>query len=101
MWLWAASRGKDWVAVRRSLWFKGAIPHFAVFRARGMFALKIEYVPRRLFGEPKTTEDAAILFNGHYKATLYRRVISVTADAYHQVVANVFKGVGRQLRRKE
>ena len=98
MWLWGASRGRDWVAVRRSRWFLGLIPHFAVFRARGRYCLHVEYVPRRERGDPKGKDDAVLIFNGRYRASLYRRVAVVYSDTYEDSVRGVFGAVGRSLR---
>ena len=95
MWLWAASRGKDWVSVRRSRWFKGLVPHFSTFRGKGRYCLHVEYVPNRKQGDPKEAGDCLAIFPGVYRATLYRRVGMVETISYRDSIFGVFKQARR------
>lgn len=101
MYLWVAARGKIWVAIRRSLWFKGTIPHFSIFRNKGMWCLHVEYIPNRRKGEPRTSDDLLLLFPGVYRATLFKRVASVTSKDYEEAVRGVFGKMGHSIRGKK
>lgn len=90
MYLWGSTRAKDWVGTRRSLWFRGLIPHFASFRIRAKHLTMVEYVPNRQKGEPRGDGDWLIVFPGVYRVTVYYRVVEVTSHDYEEAVRAAF-----------
>ena len=69
MWLWAASRGKEYAWTRRSRHYFGLIPHFGFTERIGMkYYRSIEYRP------PKGPLSFALAFRGTYLVTHYKLV---------------------------
>lgn len=82
-WLWLLSRGRALMWMRRSLHFKGWIPHSGTIHHAGWRRMRmVEYIPRhsRLWSR----DNMLILFRGRYRVWELRvvRVRSFrTADA--------------------
>lgn len=73
MWIWATSRMRAYVWTRRSLHFRGLLPHFGTAH-RGGFrrGVVIEYIPpHRALG---TRRNMIVLFNGQYRVWEMRAV---------------------------
>lgn len=68
--LWWMTRGKSWFANRRSLHFRGAIPHYSVFIERGDRLIRIEYVPPVEEGD--TGRNFLVAFDGYFQVTIWR-----------------------------
>lgn len=83
LWLWLARTG-DFIAVRRSRWFYGLIPHAANVRFNGRYGWCMEYIPRREHqGEPKPDDDSVVMFKGHYRVRIYRLVADQRAETFN------------------
>lgn len=73
IWLWAASHGRALLWMRRSLHFRGLIPHSGVAQHGGWRRLLLtEYIPykARLW----TRDNLVLLFRGRYRVWEFRAV---------------------------
>ncbi len=70
--IWASTRGRAWIANRRSLYFRGLIPHFSVFVGRGETIYQIEYVPPVSDGDSGSNYYA--LFDGYFQVKIWRNI---------------------------
>ena len=70
--LWFSTRGRAWIANRRSLYFRGLIPHFSVFIGRGNTIYQIEYIPP--VNEGDVGRNYYALFDGYFQVKLWKNV---------------------------
>ena len=78
--LWFRSRGRTWIAVRRSEGLKGLVPHFLHLEEHGDTLIVRDYFPRRRklrFGDQG---DFALLFDGEERRRVYRLETSRPVD---------------------
>ena len=69
IWLWVASRGRALLWMRRSLHFRGLIPHAGTVHHAGFRRLFMtEYIPS------KSVAEFAPLFQGRYRVWEFRAV---------------------------
>ena len=69
--IWFSTRGRSWVAKRRSLYFRGLIPHFSVFIGKGDSIYQVEYVPPVEDGDVGVNYVA--LFDGYFQVKVWQK----------------------------
>lgn len=73
LWLWGMSRGRAYLWTRRSLHFKGLLPHAGTTHVLGRRALAVvEYVPPK--NDLWTRRNIGVLFEGTYRVWELRPV---------------------------
>ena len=90
--LWWATRGRGWMAVRRSEGLYGLVPHFGHGRVQkqGQQFLFIEAIPPRRKGVLWDRGDSFVLFPMIYRATRYKRVAMGTGDTLRDAVRQMW-----------
>ncbi len=68
--LWLKSRGRAWLAVRRSVAFRGLIPHYSCIVDGEKQLIVIQYVPPTRQGD--AGKDSYLLFDGYWQINRYR-----------------------------
>lgn len=73
MWLWAVSRLRAYVWTRRSIHFRGLVPHFGTAHPAGWRrAHVVEYIPPKR--DLWTPRNFLVLFSGSYRVWEFRAV---------------------------
>lgn len=73
IWLWVASRGRALIWMRRSLHFRGLIPHSGTIQHAGWRRLYLtEYIPFK--AKLWTRDNLVLLFAGRYRVWEFRAV---------------------------
>ncbi len=91
MWLWAATRFRQYAWVSRSHSLKGWLPHFGYAeRRRWRNMMVIEYIPprRRLW----SLSDLGCVFSGHYRVWHFRVLAVRRFSTKEQAMADRYSG---------
>lgn len=73
IWLWAASRGRALIWMRRSLHFRGVIPHAGTCHHAGRRRMRmVEYIPCK--AALWSRRNFVFLFDGTYRVWEFRAV---------------------------
>lgn len=75
LWLWGITHAKSWLTVRRSISFRGMIPHFGVVKEKDGYLTFIEYIPRqRKSALSSSVGQSFVLFDGMYKVRKFKQI---------------------------
>ena len=83
LWLWLRSRGRAFLWVRRSLHFKGLVPHAGTAHVMGDQVVVVDYVPPK--GVLWTRHNMVVFFDGTYRV----RELTVSAEHSFKTMAEV------------
>lgn len=90
-WLWGMSRGRSWMSIRRSVSFRGLIPHFGVVREHGPSITMIEYIPRRRKHSKDGDGQCFCLFDGLFRVREFRQTGVGTGDTLREAMAAIIR----------
>ena len=81
LWLWWRSRMRTGVGVKRSEGLRGLVPHMFHLQWRGDTRLiVVDYIPRRRKHAFTERGDSFVIFDGMYRARIYRQEAVATSD---------------------